>query len=50
VAKGAIPLEELWTRLAPDKQQQALRILARVVARQLVPPPRKEADNDRRIS
>jgi hypothetical protein len=48
-AKRAIPLGEFWTRLAPEKQQQALRILARVVARQLVSPPRKEADNERPI-
>jgi len=46
-AKGVIPLGQLWTQLAPERRQQALRILACVVARQLVPLPGKEADDAR---
>jgi hypothetical protein len=45
-----IPLDELWMQLDQERRQQALRILAGVVARQVVPPPRREADNDRQIS
>ena len=45
-AKGVVPLDQLWILLAPERRQQALRILAGVVARQLVPLPRKEADDE----
>ena len=47
VAKGVVPIERLWRRLAPERRQQALRILAGVVARQIQPPPGKEADDER---
>ena len=47
VAQGAIPLDNLWKHLDLERRVRVLRILASVVARQLVPPPRKEADSDR---
>ena len=46
-AKGVVPLDQLWQQLAPQKRRQALQILASVVARQIVPLPRKEADDER---
>ena len=47
-AKGAVPLDELWAQLAPARQQQALRILACAVARQILQPPAKKEANDER--
>jgi hypothetical protein len=49
-AKGIVPLEQLWTELAPEKRRQALQILACVVARHIVPPPEKEVDDERQAS
>ena len=49
-AQGVVALDELWTQLAPEIRQQALRALACVVARRLVPPPGKEADDERQAS
>ena len=47
VAKGIVPLGQLWTLLAPEKRQQTLRILAGVLGRQIVPLPGKEAADER---
>ena len=49
-AKHAVPLNRLWSQLAPERWKPALRILAGIVARQLVPPPGKEVDDDRQAS
>jgi hypothetical protein len=46
-AEGVVPLDQLWTELALEKRRQALRILAGVVGRQVVPFPEKEADDER---
>jgi len=34
-----VRLDQLWAQLAPERRQQALRILTCVVARQIAPPP-----------
>lgn len=44
------PIDQLWTQSAPQRRQQALRILVRVVARQLVPLPGKEVDDEGQAS
>jgi hypothetical protein len=45
-AAEVVPLEQLWTELAPEERRQALRILAGVVSRQIVPFPEKEAADE----
>ena len=45
-AKGIVLLDQLWTQLAPERRQQVVHILACVVARQIVPLPGKEADDE----
>jgi hypothetical protein len=47
---GIVPLDQLWTQLAPERRQQALRILAGIVARHVVSLPGKEADDERQSS
>jgi len=49
-ATGVVPLDQLWPQLTPERQRQTLRILAGVVARQLVPLRGKEADDERQSS
>ncbi len=46
-ARESVPLKQLWTQLAPERRRQTLRILGRVVARQIVPLPRREVDDER---
>ncbi len=37
-----VPLEQLWTRILPERRQELLEQLTRILARQLAPPVRKE--------
>lgn len=50
VAQGVVPLDQLWTLLASERRQRVVRILVRVVAQQVAPPPGKEVDNERQSS
>ena len=47
---GVVPLDQLWAQLAPERRQQALRVLASVVARRIVSLPEKEADDERQAT
>ena len=37
-----VPLEQLWTRLAPTKQHELLGQLTQILAQRLAPPHSKE--------
>jgi len=39
-----VPLEQLWTRIAPIRRQELLGQLTRILARRLAPPSKEEAD------
>jgi hypothetical protein len=41
-----VPLEQLWTRLPPIRQQELLRQLTRILAQRLLPAESKEAADE----
>jgi hypothetical protein len=39
-----VPLDQLWSRIAPIRRQELLGQLTRILAQRLAPPGREEAD------
>jgi hypothetical protein len=39
-----VPLEQLWTRMPPNRRQELLGQLTRILAQRLAPPSKEEAD------
>ena len=48
--RGVVPLDQLWSRLTPERRRQTLHLLSNVVARRIEPLLRKEADDERHLS